>query len=146
MGTIARRNEFEKAVQMTRAVIREDLGLHQAENQLDNLGEDIQAWLLHRGSAKVYIVLTMGPETSFLQVFSPVFNIAGAPPEGLFQFLLERNQEMVSAGFALKDQRVVLKSDRTLAGLDRSEIWDCILRVGRLADKYDDLLAEQFAR
>ena len=63
----------------------------------------------------------------------------------LFRRLLVINaQEMTSVAFGLRNETIVLTTDRTTVDLDPSEVRDMILRLGYFADVYDDELVNEF--
>ncbi len=137
---------FEQCIDMVEEIIRNDLELDPTQNRIGNMGHDIAMWGLTRGSATVYTVLNRVPSTNYIQVFSPIIKITGEANPGLYLKLLQLNSspELCNAAFAVKDSNVVLKSDRTTNDLSRTELLEMILRVGKLADKYDDKLLEEF--
>ncbi len=106
------------------------------------------AWGLRQGSAEVYIFLTAGASgDNFIQVVSPVMR-PSAEAAGSARFygkLLELNaNELTGAAFGLRDQEVVLTSDRSTLGLDKVEVEEMIRRVADYADHYDDALTQEF--
>jgi hypothetical protein len=106
------------------------------------------AWGFSQGSAEVYIFLTAGNSgDNFIQVVSPVMRptqeTLGAP--AFYRRLLELNaNELTGAAFGLRDEEVVLTSDRSTSGLDRIEVEEMIRRVAEYADHYDDALTLEF--
>ena len=134
--------------EMVERVISE-LGLAADDNRLQT-DDGSLAWGLMRGSAQVYIFVRPGEDeqgTSSIQVIAPVMKI---PPSKdaqlpLFHRLLELNaQQITGAAFAIKDDTVVILTDRSTQDLDRSEVKEMILRVGYFADTLDDSLVRQF--
>ncbi|MBU1239623.1 YbjN domain-containing protein [Myxococcota bacterium] len=137
---------FEECVEMVEEIIKQDLELDPLQNRIGNMGHDIAMWGLTRGSATVYTVLNKVPTTNYIQVFSPIIKITGEGSAALYLKLLQLNSspELCNAAFAVKDTNVVLKSDRTTQDLSRAELLEMIMRIGKLADKYDDKLLEEF--
>jgi hypothetical protein len=134
--------------EMVERVISE-LGLAPAENRL-HTDDGSPAWGLMRGSAQVFIFVRPGAEDesyNSIQVISPLMKVPEATQArlSLFQRLLELNaQEIAGAAFGIKDETVVIITDRSTQDLDRSEVKDMILRVGYFADTFDDALVTQF--
>jgi hypothetical protein len=59
--------------------------------------------------------------------------------------LLELNAtELTGAAFGLRENEVVLTTDRSTAGLDPVELEEMIRRVASYADHYDDTLTVEF--
>jgi hypothetical protein len=106
------------------------------------------AWGMTQGSAEVYIFLTStGAGDNFIQVVSPVMRPSkeSMSGPGFLKRLLELNaNELTGAAFGLRDEEVVLTSDRSTSGLDRVEVDEMIRRVAEYADQYDDALTLEF--
>lgn len=106
----------------------------------------IKAYALRRGSAHVLIWLRGdAEEKGHLHVFAPCAKLVDSPPSEVYRFLLEANLHATQgAAFALYQNQIVVVAQRSTEDLDPSEIEAMVRTVGRLADKYDDLLAERF--
>jgi len=134
--------------EMVEKVISE-LGLGSEDNHLQT-DDGSLGWGLMRGSAQVYIFIRPGPEEeefSSIQVVSPLMRVPEVETvrTSLYRHLLNLNaQEITGAAFGIKDDTVVIITDRSTQDLDRSEVKDMILRVGYFADMYDDALVTQF--
>jgi hypothetical protein len=106
------------------------------------------AWGIKNGSAEVYIFLTAsGSGDNFIQVVSPVMKPSPQSMAGphFLKRLLELNaNELTGAAFGLRDDEVVLTTDRSTSGLDRVEVEEMIRRVADYADHYDDALVQEF--
>jgi hypothetical protein len=102
------------------------------------------AWGLTRGSAEVFVFLTAADEDNYIQVVAPVIR----PKEGetkLFPYLLTLNaNDLTGAAFGIRNGDVVLTTDRSTTGLDRTEVEEMIRRIGEYADHFDDALAGEF--
>ncbi|MBN2724802.1 MAG: YbjN domain-containing protein [Deltaproteobacteria bacterium] len=140
--------KFTETRDLIERVFRDSFGLDPDQNRLKSTGDSILVWGLSRGSATVYIVLTQATETNYLQVFSQIFQLDENVDNEIYPRLLGYNSrmEMCSVAFAVKDKKVILKSDRTTDDLNESELIDIIVKVGRLADKYDDILVNDFGK
>lgn len=145
-------NKQQSNLKATREMVERtiaELGLSSDENRLQTEDGSL-AWGLLRGSAHVYIFIRPGAddeEFNSIQVISPVIRL----PQGaearllLYEHLLQLNaKEITGAAFGVKDDTVVIITDRTTQDLDRSEVLDMILRVGYFADMYDDALVSHF--
>lgn len=106
------------------------------------------AWGMTQGSAEVYIFLTAsGTGDNFIQVVSPVMKPspeAMSAPQFLKRLLELNANELTGAAFGLRDDEVVLTSDRSTSGLDKIEVEEMIRRVSDYADQYDDALTLEF--
>ncbi len=121
-------------------------GLNVAESRI--VSELGPAWERQHGSADIYIFLSPGDAgENYIQVVSPVMLPTAeslARPE-LLRRLLELNAtELTGAAFGLREDEVVLTTDRSTAGLDRVELDEMIRRIAEYADHYDDLLTVEF--
>jgi len=104
---------------------------------------------LRRGSAAVVIAVhpaVPGAEGGSIRVVAPVVRLpAEERRPALYRRLLEANAtEVMGAAFAVVDPDVVLVVERSLRDLDASEVDAMIKTVGRVADRYDDALAQEF--
>jgi hypothetical protein len=106
------------------------------------------AWGMTQGSAEVYIFLTASKTgDNFIQVVSPVMKPSAEAMGGghFLKRLLELNaNELTGAAFGLREDKVVLTTDRSTSGLDRVEVEEMIRRVAEYADHYDDALTNEF--
>ncbi len=137
---------FEEAMQVVEDTIATQLGLDPRQNRLQTQEPNMMAWGLTRGSANIFISLTWGTRNQTLQVFSPIITLNSQVNLNLYPTLLGLNAgaEMTGTAFAIRDNKVILKADRNARELSGSALAELIRRIGMLADKYDDLLVEQF--
>jgi hypothetical protein len=119
-------------------------GLHPDDSRIAS--DDGPAWGLQHGSAEVYIFLSRGEkDENFIQVVAPVLVPSADSMNELMRRVLELNaNELTGAAFGLREDELVLTSDRSTAGLDRVELDDMIKRVASYADYYDDILTVEF--
>jgi hypothetical protein len=139
---------LKSSKEMVEKVITE-LNLSPEENRLET-DDGSHAWGLMRGSAQVFIFLKPGEDKdafNTIQIVAPVMKLpeTNQNQATICRRLLELNaSEITGAAFGLKDDTVVIITDRTTEDLDRSEVKDMILRIGYFADVYDDALVTQF--
>jgi hypothetical protein len=105
--------------------------------------EQGQGWAFTRGASPVYVFLSPD-DGGVIQVVAPVMPVPASGRAALFRRLLELNaEEVVTVGFGLTREMVVLTADRPVTDLDRAEVREMILRVGHYADHFRrELLAE----
>jgi hypothetical protein len=130
--------------QMIEAVL-EERGLDPQRSRVQSDGGP--AWGMTQGSAEVYIFLSAAAGTNFIQVVSPVMRPSAEALDApaLLRRLLELNaNELTGAAFGLRDNEVILTSDRSTNGLDRVEVEEMIRRIADYADHYDDTLVSEF--
>jgi hypothetical protein len=123
------------------------LGVDPAQSRLG--GGRGPRFALRRGSAAMIIAIhpaTSDADAGTLRVVAPVVRLPDEATQGaLFHYLLEANaSELVGLAFGVVDGDVVLVSERSLRDLDASEVEAMVKTVGRAADRYDDVLADQF--
>ncbi len=139
-------NEAQRAVDLVEASLR-TLGLDAGSARLAGDGPSV-VYALQRGSAQVMVVVhpAQGGREGTFRVAAPVVRIPEGPSRAaLYQHLLELNaRELVGASFGVVGGDVVVVSERPLRDLDASEVDATIRGVGRLADHWDDALAQQF--
>jgi len=118
-------NDFENAKKLVEAAIRK-IGLDPATCRASSASAGQSAWTLKRGSASVLVAVTKREDegVSYLRVASPVVTLPADPArhEALFRKLLELNAAgLANAAFGLMGDRVVVVSERPVAGLDEGE-------------------------
>ncbi len=105
------------------------------------------AWGLTCGSAHLYVFLTSSPSSqdNFIHVVAPIFRPPAEVAASLWRRLLEMNGSVLTGGaFGVRDDEVVVGTDRSTLGLDRTEVEEMIRRIGDYADLYDDALTREF--
>lgn len=106
------------------------------------------AWTLVKGSAKVWIdVWYIEKENRpYIQIMSPVMKIPKdqVKKSSLFEELLTINDKLFGCAFTVFNEFVWLKSIRECEGLDDSEAFAMLTRIGNYADDYDDYLVEKY--
>ena len=104
---------------------------------------------LKRGSASILVVLhppREGEPDGTIRVVAPIIRLPAADRRpALFQRLLELNgRELIGAAFGIVGDDVVVLSERSVRDLDASEVEATLRTIGRVADRYDDVLAKEF--
>jgi hypothetical protein len=127
--------------------VLQNLGHDPAESRVT--GKDTwPAWKVQKGSATVFILMDGRGEENFLRIVAPVVHLDDKLDRPkLFERLLSLNHgEVYGAAFALDTERnlVVLVCERSTIDLDRSEVLDLVNRVTVYADRYDDILVDEF--
>jgi hypothetical protein len=149
-GSIAREDErmsddTTRAVELVEATIR-SLGVDPAAAKIP--GDDkTRAYALRRGSARVVVAVARGEGgAGTLRVLAPVVHAPEVAKEAaVFRRLLELNAREVSgAAFGLFGDEIVAVAERATKDLDASEVDAIVKNVGRVADRWDDVLAKEF--
>ena len=104
-------------------------------------------WKFQYGSVEVFVQLTGQNNDDTLTVWSVVLPLPANDEPQLMRQLLELNwHSTFEAGFAIFDNQIVVSTQRTLEGLDVSEISRSITLVATIADEYDDQLQETYGK
>ena len=104
-------------------------------------------WKFQYGSVEVFVQLTGQNNDDTLTVWSVVLALPANDEPQLMRQLLELNwHSTFEAGFAIFDNQIVVSTQRTLEGLDVSEISRSITLVATIADEYDDQLQETYGK
>jgi len=112
-------------------------------------GDDV--WLFRRGSARGHLALIEDreePEWSRIYVSYAVIRVPADASAAFFRRLLELNEKFGGmCGFSIGQDGIVwLTAGRRLDGLDPGELEDLVVRTGYYADRYDDVLLDEFGR
>lgn len=128
-----------------------DLGIDAASTRLAaEGGAGAARYALKRGSASLVISVHPADERDpggTLRVVAPCVRLGEEKKDftSLYVWLLSANaRELRGAAFGLMDGEVVVVAERSLEDLDASEVRSTLKMVGAAADRYDDILAEQF--
>lgn len=109
------------------------------------IGQEI-IWVLQHGSATVLLSLRRTEYDVAVELASPILRLPAERREEFLTRLLRLNaSEAYGCAFALSEEDdVIVFTGRSTADLSLLELDQMIRRVAGLADKYDDLLAEEF--
>ena len=117
------------------------------EVALDFRDERVEGWSFSRGSSPVSVVLAKGADPALLWVESRIVRLPTDPAqvEPMLRYCLSENRHGL-ATIALDDEDgvVMVKSTRTLNGLDKEELEEMIAMVSGTADNLDNELANRF--
>lgn len=124
----------------------DDLGLDSFEQRSDK-----NSWWLERGSAFVSILIFENQEDSDASMIFATANIMKVPLHKALPFyrkLLEINSSLCGrCAFSVTDENLVhVTTGRPIRDLDESELEYLVHTVAWAADKYDDLLLDEFGR
>jgi len=139
-------SSLTKARKVIESVIKER-GISPQENKVDAV-EGGFAWQLARGSADVIISLVPGVRDAAgrIRIVSPMVRMDKGVSTDMARKLLELNGSQLPGVFfgLIAGDIVALVSERSILKLDRLEVQEMLSLVGYYADKYDDLLVEDF--
>jgi len=101
-------------------------------------------WSLKKGSVSIWVELYTFQNRPYFQVAAPIMEVPSIRTGELAIELLKLNNDMFGVAFVMHKERIYLKGLREAEGLDVSEAYSIMLRVGNYADKYDDGLKERY--
>ena len=109
-------------------------------------GEKAGRWSLQKGSINIMIDVWMleKEQKAYFQAVAPIMEIPKGSNSALTEELLEINHALFGAAFSIFQGVIFLKTTREIEGLDVSEAYQTILRIGTYADYYDDILKAKY--
>ncbi len=137
---------LSKAKKTIEAVLK-GLELDPGKSSIEGTGGGF-AWQIARGSADVMIALnpSQGGAAPRLRLVSPIVKMRDGVPTKLATTLLTLNgTELPGLAFGLiQGDVIVLVAERSVADLDKGEVEELLRLTGFYADKYDDVLVDEF--
>lgn len=102
-------------------------------------------WKFSYGSVEVFVQLTGESDDDLLTVWSSVLQLPANDESGLMRRLLEMNWTgTFETCFSIKDNKVMVSSQRTVADMYPGEISRLVTLVANIADDNDEALKEEF--
>ena len=102
-------------------------------------------WKFQYGSVEVFVQLTGESNDDLLTVWSSLLSLPANDEPGLMRRLLEMNWTgTFETCFSIKDNKVMISAQRTVADMYPGEISRLITLVANIADDNDELLKEEF--
>ncbi len=102
-------------------------------------------WKFSYGSVEVFVQLTGETDDDLLTVWASVLQLPATDESGLMRRLLEMNWSgTFETCFSIKDNRVMVSSQRTVADMYPGEISRLVTLVANIADDNDEALKEEF--
>lgn len=135
--------EIEGIRSVIRGVI-DDFGGDAAEQEMDE-----NSWIFRKGSSTGFVMIHEEPGGAAdgdLLVVCEIMRVPRGKELPFYRRLLELNDALCGkAAFGVnQDDVVLLQAGRKLEEIDPAEIADLMLRTAALADRYDDVLLEEF--
>jgi len=139
---------YDSAVEMVKRFLRDcDLD---PDNCLDSDDEDGAVWTCESGSAHILIMVLKDDEDPedipLISVVSPIVSLTDDPElvEPCLRYCMEYNRfSRVTLGMS-DDESIVVRTCRTLDGLDQEEVEEMVLTVAGVADTQDNILATEY--
>ncbi len=101
-------------------------------------------WSCYCGSALIYIEIFNMNNVDYIEISCPIMLMPSTNLLPFYRRLLEINYHLIGVKFFIKNDWVYLSENRELKGLDYDELKVISDRIGTNADKYDDLLIQEF--
>lgn len=119
--------------------------LDQNNTAMVNHTEQGSLWKFQYGSVEVFVQLTGESDDDLLTVWSSLLKLPAKDEPGLMRRILEMNWSgTFETCFSIKDNRVMISSQRTVADMYPGEISRLVTLVANIADDNDELLKEEF--
>lgn len=116
------------------------LGIKPEESRAENPG----VWVLQKGEAKIFIELltTDGKSANLIQISAPLVPWPSSNQQKVAIALLQKNHQLIDAGYSLLENTIFLRISRETAGLDVIEAIQMIAKMGHYAEEMDTWLKE----
>lgn len=101
-------------------------------------------WRFTSGSALVEVYLIRVQDRTYMQVLSPLFHLPMTNLIGLYRKMLELNLTLTNAALGVFADIVYVFYERPTEGLGPEETVNIITLVTGYADRYDNLLVNEF--
>ena len=119
--------------------------LDQDNTAMVNHTEQGSLWKFQYGSVEVFVQLTGESDEDLLTVWSSLLKLPAKDEPGLMRRVLEMNWSgTFETCFSIKDNRIMVSAQRTVADMYPGEISRLITLVANIADDNDELLKEEF--
>ncbi len=119
--------------------------LDQDNTAMVSHSEQGSLWKFQYGSVEVFVQLTGENDDDLLTVWSSLLKLPADDESGLMRRLLEMNWTgTFETCFSIKDDKVMVSAQRTVADMYPGEISRLITLVANIADDNDELLKEEF--
>ena len=119
--------------------------LDQDNTAMVNHTEQGSLWKFQYGSVEVFVQLTGETDDDLLTVWASLLKLPAKDEPGLMRRILEMNWSgTFETCFSIKDNQVMISSQRTVADMYPGEISRLVTLVANIADDNDELLKEEF--
>lgn len=119
--------------------------LDQNNTAMVSHSEESYLWKFTYGSVEVFVQLTGETDDDLLTVWASVLQLPANDEPGLMRRLLEMNWSgTFETCFSIKDNKVMVSSQRTVADMYPGEISRLVTLVANIADDNDEALKEEF--
>jgi len=120
--------------------------LEQDDSAMVSKNDTGHLWKFKYGTVEVFVQLTGETDEDLLTVWSPVLDLPIKDESGLMRKLLEMNwSETFETCFGIRENKVVVLTQRTVAELSPGEISRSVTLVATIADDHDEALIEAFS-
>lgn len=129
--------------EMVEGCIKE-LGIDPTNSRMPNKAGE---WELTKGSITLWVSVTYLEQnkSTYIQVLSPIVSVPAQNIQRFYEELLETNHTLYGVAFTKYDRWIYVKAIREVEGLDSSELFNMITRVGNYADMYDDIFWAKYS-
>lgn len=123
-----------------------EIGVDAKDSRIDLDSKDEKGWVIQKGSAQIIILIAENDlvEDYTIEVVSPILKL---PPQNILPFYrrcLELNRYLVGCATCVNEDKVLVRAELPLSGLNLESLALMILNVAGAADQLDNDLAEEF--
>jgi hypothetical protein len=123
----------------------EELGAEPKDCRLDLESKDVRGWNIKKGSAEIIILIALDDDNDpTIEVFSPILKLPSQNILPFYRKCLELNRYLIGCATCVTEDKVLVRAELPLGGLNLESIALMILNVAGAADQLDDELAEEF--
>jgi hypothetical protein len=127
-------------------VLLEEFGVDVKNSRLDLDSKNDRGWVIQKGSAQIIILISENDEDDdpTIEIFSPILKLPSQNILPFYRRCLELNWVLVGCAICVSEDKVLVRAEMPLNGLNVESIGLTILNVAGAADQLDDDLAEEF--
>lgn len=131
------------------ALCRQIIETFLRQNNLDPEKQRVEydpgmGWMATRGSAVVFFLIGNIDGIDSIRIAAPIIYLPQDNLLPLYRRCLELNFQALNCAFAINKDKIVVVSERLLSGLDLQEFTSMVSQVSFVADKFDNILADEF--
>jgi hypothetical protein len=123
----------------------EELGAEPKDCRLALESKGVRGWNIQKGSAEIIILIALDDDNNpTIEVFSPILKLPSQNILPFYRKCLELNRYLIGCATCVNEDKVLVRAELPLGGLDLESIALMILNVAGAADQLDDELADEF--
>lgn len=123
-----------------------EIGVDVKDSRIDLDSKNDRGWIIQKGSAQIIILITENDDDDnpTIEVVSPILKLPSQNILPFYRRCLELNRYLIGCAFCVSEDKVLVRAEVPLSGLDVESIALMIANVAGAADQFDNELAEEF--